>query len=137
MQFSAIFSLAAIFSVAAADSVSYDTGYDLGQRSLSVIACSDGQNGLMTRYGWETQADIPTFPFIGGVAGIAHNSPDCGKCYRIQYQENSIAVLAIDSSSSGFNLGLNAMDALTNGQGEELGRVEATVTAVDVSECGI
>lgn len=91
----------------------------------------------MTRYGWETQADIPTFPFIGGVAGISHNSPDCGKCYRIQYQENSIAVLAIDSSSSGINLGLNAMDALTNGQGEELGRVEATVTAVDVSECGI
>lgn len=117
--------------------VSYDTGYDIDGRSLSVIACSDGQNGLITRYGWKTQAEIPSFPFIGGVAGITHNSPDCGKCWRLEYQGTSIPVLAIDSSSSGFNIGLRAMDALTNGQGEELGRIDVTATEVDISECGI
>ena len=30
-------------------SVSYDTGYDDASRSLNVVSCSDGANGLETR----------------------------------------------------------------------------------------
>lgn len=56
--------------------VSYDTGYDDGSRSLSVVACSDGPNGLETRYGWQTQSQVSRFPYIGGVEAVAGwNSP--------------------------------------------------------------
>lgn len=56
--------------------VSYDTGYDDRSRSLNVVACSDGSNGLITRYGWQTQGSIPRFPYIGGYEGVAGwNSP--------------------------------------------------------------
>jgi hypothetical protein len=55
--------------------VSYDTGYDDKSRSLTAVACSDGANGLITKYGWQTQGQIKT-PYIGGYQGIAGwNSP--------------------------------------------------------------
>lgn len=51
--------------------VSYDTGYDDGSRSMTAVSCSDGTNGLITRYGWQTQGQIPNFPYIGGSSAIA------------------------------------------------------------------
>ena len=62
-----IFSLAAAVS---ALSVSYDQGYDDASRLMTAVACSDGPNGLITKYGWETQGAIPKFPNIGGWEGI-------------------------------------------------------------------
>lgn len=50
--------------------MSYDTGYDDGSRSLGVVSCSDGTNGLLTK-GFTTQASLPDFPFIGGSDVIA------------------------------------------------------------------
>jgi hypothetical protein len=32
--------------------VSYDTGYDDGSRSLTQVSCSDGVNGVMWKYNW-------------------------------------------------------------------------------------
>ena len=32
--------------------VSYDVGYDDGNRPLTSVACSDGTNGLIWRYNW-------------------------------------------------------------------------------------
>lgn len=76
MQLSHILSLFSIVATAAADSVSYDTGYDDATRSLSVVACSDGVNGLMTKYNWKTQGDVKGFPYIGGVPAVTSwNSP--------------------------------------------------------------
>jgi len=40
---------AILATAAAAESISYDPGYDDGSRSMNVIACSDGGNGLETR----------------------------------------------------------------------------------------
>lgn len=41
------------------------------------MSCSDGANGLITRYGWATQGVIPKFPYIGGAELIAGwNSPN-------------------------------------------------------------
>lgn len=47
-------------------SVSHDPGYDDRSRSLNLVSCSDGQNGLITKHGWQTQGAVPRFPNIGG-----------------------------------------------------------------------
>ena len=56
--------------------VSYDTGYDDPTRSLTTVSCSDGVNGLITKYGWQTQGDVHRFPLIGGKAPISWNSAE-------------------------------------------------------------
>jgi len=56
--------------------VSYDTGYDDPSRSLTTVSCSDGVNGLITKYGWQTQGDVHRFPLIGGKAPISWNSAE-------------------------------------------------------------
>lgn len=38
---------------------------------MNDVSCSDGVNGLTTRYGWTTQGAIPKFPYIGGAELIA------------------------------------------------------------------
>lgn len=111
-------------------------GYDQSSRSLNAVACSDGANGLETRYGYQTQGQIPTFPNIGGSIAIAGwNSAQCGNCYKVSYQGNSIFVTAIDHAAAGMNIALAAMNKLTNNQATQLGRVEATVKQVGVSKC--
>lgn len=105
---------------------------------MTAVSCSDGSNGLITKYGWKTQGDIPRFPYIGGVNIIAGwNSPNCGGCYRLEYKGKKIHVLAIDHAADGLNIGLDAMNALTGGQGVNLGRVNAQVYHADKSNCGL
>jgi hypothetical protein len=56
--------------------VSYDTGYDDAGRSLTAVSCSDGTNGLITKYGWSNQGSVAGFPRIGGYVGVGGwNSP--------------------------------------------------------------
>ncbi|CAI7603016.1 unnamed protein product, partial [Penicillium glandicola] len=122
-------------------SVSYDTSYDVGTSSLSTVSCSDGTYGLLTK-GYTDFASLPTFPNIGGALTIpGWNSPNCGKCYALHYSSDTvdvtINVLAIDAAPSGFNIGLQAMNTLTNGQAEQLGRVDVTYVEVDASACGL
>ncbi|KAK5636258.1 hypothetical protein RRF57_011970 [Xylaria bambusicola] len=118
--------------------VSYDQGYDDAGRSMTAVACSDGTNGLITRYGWNTQGQIPRFPNIGGAAVIAGwNSAQCGTCWQLTYNGRSVNVLAIDHAGAGFNIALAAMNTLTNNQAIALGRVEATATQVNVNQCGL
>ncbi|TKX20020.1 hypothetical protein C1H76_7797 [Elsinoe australis] len=123
---------------ASAVTVSYDRGYDDASRSLTALACSDGANGLITRYGWQTQGAIAHFPLIGGADVIAGwNSGNCGTCWQLSYNGNTVNVLAVDSSQAGFNIGLQALNALTNGQAEQLGRVDAGATQVGLDQCGL
>jgi hypothetical protein len=136
MQFSKIIGLAAFTAAATATSLSYDEGYDNGDRSLLEVSCSDGANGLITRYGWNYQKDIPTFPYIGGVPAVAGwNSPSCGTCWKVTYGAKSIYVLGIDQGSGGFNIALAAMQDLTNGQAVQLGRIDVASEQVAVSNC--
>jgi hypothetical protein len=138
MQLSNLFSLATLATAASAITVSYDTGYDNRGRSLTAVSCSDGANGLITRYGWQTQGNVPKFPYIGGAQAIAGwNSPSCGTCWKLEYKGKSINVLAIDHAAAGFNLALDAMNALTNGQASQLGRIDAKATQVAASNCGL
>jgi Cerato-platanin len=61
--------------------VAYDNGYDDGSRSLNAVACSDGNNGLIQKYGWTTQGQISSFPRIGASDAIqGWNSPNVSLC---------------------------------------------------------
>jgi Cerato-platanin len=46
--------------------IAYDPGYDNAGRTLDDVACSDGKNGIINKYGYTTQGAIPSFPNIGG-----------------------------------------------------------------------
>ncbi|KAH6682766.1 Cerato-platanin [Halenospora varia] len=135
MQFS-LLPLITLLSTASAITVSYDIGYDDASRSLASVSCSDGSNGLLSRF--PTQGDLPHFPSIGGASTIAGwNSDSCGTCYTLTYGANSINVLAIDHAAEGFNIAKGALDTLTGGQAEQLGRIDAGWTQVDKSVCGL
>lgn len=130
--------LAAIYPTDKTFIVSYDTGYDDGSRSLKQISCSDGDNGLISRYHWQTQQDIPRFPYIGGAQAIAGwNSPSCGTCWTIEYQGRKVTILAVDHADDGFNIGLHALNELTGGRGVEVGRIDAVAVQVEGKECGL
>ncbi|RAK96253.1 allergenic cerato-platanin Asp F13 [Aspergillus ibericus CBS 121593] len=146
MKTSAVaFSLIALFSSAlgvpvdsatgTSVSVSYDTAYDDASGSLSTTACSDGDNGLVTK-GYPTFGSLPGFPYIGGSPTIpGWNSPNCGACYALTYEGTTVYITAVDAAPGGFNIGLTAMNKLTNGQAVADGRVTATYAPADASLC--
>lgn len=138
MKFTAAFASLALFaSSTVAVSVSFDQMYDNAGQSLATVSCSDGQNGLLTK-GFTTFGSLPRFPNIGGADVIpGFNSPNCGTCWQLSFQGNSINVLAIDHARSGFNIALAAMNALTNNQAEFLGRIDADAVQVTASNCGL
>ncbi|KAL1985426.1 hypothetical protein VTN96DRAFT_7869 [Rasamsonia emersonii] len=117
-------------------SVSYDTSYDNANLDLSTVACSNGQHGLETK-GYKTAGQLPKFPFVGGSPTVAGwDSPNCGSCYALTWENNTIYVTAIDAAPNGFNIALSAMNQLTGGLAQQLGRVTATYTPADPSQCG-
>jgi len=138
MQFSKILSIFSLAAAASATTVSYDQGYDNAARPLTEVACSDGTNGLIWKYNWQTQGQIARFPHIGGASAIAGwNSPNCGTCWSATYNGKTVYILAIDHAAAGLNIGLGAFNELTNGHGVELGRIEANVQQVALSNCGL
>jgi len=144
MKLSLIFTSFAVLltSVHAQLSVSYDTRYDNRATSLSTVACSDGPNGLLTR-GFTTFGSLPDFPFIGGAPAVTGwDSTGCGTCWELTYVNpqgvsTSINILAIDVATPNYNIGLEAMNKLTNGQATFLGRVPVTAVKVAPSVCGL
>ena len=132
---STIISLAALFSVASADVVRFNTFYDNPSTSLNNVACSDGPNGLVTK-GFPTFGSLPSFPGIGGVSAVkGFNSPECGSCWELTYGGNSIFVTAIDTISDGFDISLKAMGILTNGKAQALDYIDSQAAQVDAWHC--
>ncbi|CAN8104293.1 unnamed protein product [Discula destructiva] len=132
-----IFSLVAS-AVAQSVTVSYDNTYDNAALSFDYLTCSDGANGLVTKEGYSVLGDVPIFPYVGGAEAVAGwNSPNCGSCWQLTYNGNSITVLAVDHTATGFNLAQPALDALTGNQAVALGRVTATAVQVAASQCGL
>ncbi|KAF8206508.1 immunomodulatory protein [Mycena galopus ATCC 62051] len=143
MKFSAFASFFAFAAVAlgqTTSTVAFDETYDNASESLDVVACSDGVNGLETK-GFTTFGSLPKFPFIGAAGAVAgFNSPNCGTCWQLTYAGtgNTINVLAIDHAGAGtFNIALEAMNTLTNGNAVEFGRVTVTSKQVAASVCGL
>ncbi|KAF4963378.1 hypothetical protein FSARC_8596 [Fusarium sarcochroum] len=138
MQLTNLFCLATVLTSVSAVTVSYDPGYGNGNRAMTAVACSDGKNGLITKYGWKTQGQIPRFANIGGAQAVAGwNSANCGTCWKITYKGKSVTILAIDHVDAGFNLSPATMNVLTNNQAVHLGRVDATAVQVPISQCGL
>ncbi|KIK94601.1 hypothetical protein PAXRUDRAFT_827842 [Paxillus rubicundulus Ve08.2h10] len=145
MKLVAIATLATLVAPTLAYTVSYDTTYDQGSTSLDVVAFSNGANGLEID-GYTTFSSIPNFPYIGGAPQITGwNSASCGTCWTLTYTNTkgistSINITAVDvgdAALEGFNISLEAMNALTNTQAEQLGRVSVTATQASVSSCGL
>lgn len=137
--------VAPVFSYTRTYTVSYDTIYDHGRSSLSNVACSNGEHGLLTA-GYTTFDSLPTFPYIGGAPQIlSWNSPYCGTCWKLTYTDaqgfsTSLNITAIDTgdqSHEGFNISLEGMNVLTNGHAESLGRATVTVARIPKSACGL
>lgn len=127
----------ALVAAAVATDVRYDNTYDDASQSLGVVACSDGSNGLLTK-GFTTFGSLPTFPNIGAAQAIpGYDSAECGSCWKITYNGETITVTAIDHAGDGFNLAKAALNTLTNGQAEHDGTISATAVEVDKSECGM
>jgi hypothetical protein len=134
---STIISLVALFSVASAVNVRYDTAYDDPKCSLSTVACYNGANGLLTK-GFATFGSLPSFPNIGAAQAVGGwNCPACGSCWQISYGGYSINVTAVDHAGDGFNLSLEAMNTLTSGHAEEFGVIDAQATQIDKCHCGL
>ncbi|KAI0352772.1 Cerato-platanin [Trametes cingulata] len=141
MQFTSftalVLTFTALVSSAFAVTVSYDQTYDNANGDLHTVACSDGPNGMLSK-GFSTFGSLPHFPNIGGAAAVGGwGSANCGTCWKLTYQGRSINVLAIDHTDAGFNIALEAMNVLTNNQGEFLGRIDAQATQVPASQCGL
>jgi hypothetical protein len=141
MKFAALVFILGLSTFTLADSLSYDENYDNKSGSLSTTACSDGSNGLAKSY--PTFGDLPKYPFIGGASAIkGWNSPNCGTCWKLTYtndkkKSKSINVLAVDVADDGFNISLEAMNALTNNLATELGRINVESEQVAASKCGL
>jgi hypothetical protein len=117
--------------------LTFDTAYDNAGQSLATVSCSDGPNGLLTK-GFTTFKSLPNFPNIGGASVIpGFNSPNCGTCWTLTFQNNSLNVLAIDHADAGFNIGLTANNKLTGGAGVFFGTVQITAVEASPAACGL
>ncbi|KAJ6513318.1 eliciting plant response-like protein [Mycena sanguinolenta] len=139
MKFSA-FTSVIVFAVAAlADTVAFDEIYDEASESMDVVACSTGVHGLAARF--PTFGSVPKFPFIGAAGAVEGiGSVNCGTCWQLTYAPTGVTidVLAIDHAGAGtFNIALEAMNVLTDGQAVDLGRVTVTSKQVANSVCGV
>ncbi|KAF8894777.1 Asp f 13-like protein [Infundibulicybe gibba] len=122
----------ALLPLVSAVDVTFDPTYDNAGGSTLTVSCSDGSNGLAGRF--PTFGSLPGFPNIGGAVAVeGFNSANCGTCWQL----TSINVVAIDHASPGFNIAEGAMNTLTGGQAEQLGRISATATQVSASACGL
>ena len=75
---------------------------------------------------------------IGGAFAVeGFGSAMCGSCWELTYGSTTIHVLAIDHAQEGFNIALGAMDKLTGGQAQQLGRVMAQAKQVTPIACGL
>jgi len=134
----ATLSLLPIFGLC--DTLSYDQTYDNAATSLSVVACSNGPNGLLTA-GFTDFGSIPGFPNIGGAQAVeGFDSVNCGSCWQLTYVNpkgvsSSIEITAVDHTLSGFNIALAAMNKLTDNQAVFLGRVNVTSKMISTTPC--
>jgi len=125
---------------AASGTAAWDSVYDNGAQSTLTLACSDGANGLYTK-GKQTLSQVPGFALVGAAPTIAGwNSPNCGKCFKVTYGSKTIYITGVDTSRSTTNLVLSkyAMNQLTGGLADKLGRVSVTWEQVaNRANCGV
>ncbi|KAH6919112.1 snodprot1 [Coprinopsis sp. MPI-PUGE-AT-0042] len=129
--------------LAAAEDLTYDPWYANGREPLTSSYCSDGVNGLITKYGYSTFQEIPSYPRIGSAPAVTDvDSVGCGTCWQLTYTDGgsrkSINITAIDwAPPNVFTTSQRAMDELTNGQALNLRTVGVTVKQIPAKSCGL
>ena len=116
--------------------VTYDETYDNPNGSLNGVACSVGENGLVTR-GFTTFSSLPIFPFVGGAHFVSGwNSAECGSCWKMTYEGTTIFLTAVDTAGVGFNIAEEAMKKLGGEAAIGAGKINVTVEAATPQDCG-
>src|SRR6266404_1981717 len=113
----------------------FDNTFDNKDGSLNGVACSNGENGLASRF--PTFGDLPSFPFIGGAFDVVWNSPNCGSCWAVTNPANGVTIniTAIDTAGAGFNIAKEAFDKLAGAQ-SFLGAIDVKAKKISPSVCG-
>ena len=115
--------------------VTFDTFYDNPSTSLLSVACSNGDNGLISK-GFTTFGSLPTRA-IGGSQFIAGwNSDQCGSCWKLTYKGKSVHLLAVDTAGVGFNIAKGTFDYLADASAQQAGSFEAAIESLPASGCG-
>ncbi|KAF8577418.1 hypothetical protein K439DRAFT_1664238 [Ramaria rubella] len=113
------------------ETVSFDPTYDNSAGSLNTVACSNLVNEF------PTFGNLPSFPNIGGSQAVSgFGSAACGSCWALTFNGTTINVTAIDHAAAGFNIAETAFSTLTGGN-TDVGRINAQVTQIAASNCGL
>ncbi|KAJ6260451.1 hypothetical protein Dda_4677 [Drechslerella dactyloides] len=129
-----------------ATSVSWDPVYDNAGQSLATVACSDGANGLLTKF-----PDVKTLGDLKGKlkpnvypAGVSEitgwNNPSCGKCFRLKYKsrvggDKQIFLVAVDTAPLGANVPPTGFNNISPTGNTAPGRLEVVVYPAGPSDC--
>jgi len=116
--------------------VTFDPTYDNAAGSMNTVACSNGQNGLASRF--PTFGRVPNFAHIGGAFNVVWNSPNCGACWILTNPANNVAInfTAIDAAGVGFNIAESAFRQL-NGGVIGNGTLQVDARRVSPGVCGL
>lgn len=133
-MFRFVFYLFVLAATVSATILKYDNNYKLGTNfPLTSYACSDGSNGLITKYGVSTvsqlQAKLKPNVYIAASPAIGGwNSANCGKCYAARNPKNNrrFFYIAVDVASPALVSGPDAFQLVDN--------LNAGQTTVYVSE---
>ncbi|KAF8585770.1 Cerato-platanin [Ramaria rubella] len=125
--------LIALATSAFAVQVTFDPVYDNSKQSLDTVACST----LLETQPDPIFGDLPGFPNIGGASVVTgFDSPGCGTCWALTFNNLTINILAIDVADNGFNIAESTFNLFTNGQATQLGVIDVSAVQVDASACG-
>lgn len=65
---------------------------------LTTVACSNGINGLITKFGYSDLSSL--YPYVGAASFATWNSPECGGCWQLQNGAKKISITVIDQCFS-------------------------------------
>ena len=105
---------------------------------LTSVACSDGANGLITKFKQSTVAKW--FPNVGAASFATWNSPNCGGCYKLTASNGkSVSITVIDQCAAQAGYGAHfdiAPPAFSSLAGSlTAGHIEVTYTKVKSTPC--
>lgn len=107
---------------------------------LTSVACSDGANGLMTKYKVSTLARW--FPNVGAASFAHWNSPECGSCYKLTHSNGkTIFITVVDMCgtqrgyAAHFDISPAAFRQLGGAAGVAAGSFSVTYQKVAAGQC--
>mmetsp|Transcript_4822 Transcript_4822/g.6577 ORF Transcript_4822/g.6577 Transcript_4822/m.6577 type:complete len:122 (-) Transcript_4822:257-622(-) len=112
------------------------------KQPLTQVSCSDGLNGLMTKWGYSTIQ--PMWPYVAATSNLQWNSPVCGTCYAVSSEATgkTIYITTIDkvahpgpNNELHFDLSWPAFYELLGDAGYQAGSAFAKFQVVDASYC--